>query len=163
MRARMLVVAAIAGLLTATCATAIPRPANDTPGSPNVTWVLMFGDRDNPDQEFSCQSTPRTECALPASRPDAQVFSDIHFYYHGTGADIRYEGTRAIGYLQVTGSYTSRTDIRVAKDQSIANQSISGIVTSKPGAYTVALSLTATMTVSGKMVPVQETIPITVK
>src|SRR5215470_16317180 len=163
MRARLFILAAAVGLLTTTCAPRVPRPANVTPGTPNVTWVLMFGDRDNPDQEFACQSGPRTDCVLPASRPDAQVFSDIHFYYHGTGAETRYQGTRAIGYLQVTGSFTSRTDIRVAKDQPIANQSISGIVTSTPGAYSVALTLTATMPVTGKTVPVKETIPITFK
>jgi hypothetical protein len=159
---RLIVAVAAIGVLTAACATRIPRPANTTPGMPNVTWVLMFGDRDNPDQEFACQSAPRTDCVLPASRSDGEVFSDIHFYYHGTGGDTRYEGTRDIGYLQVTGPYKSRTDIKVAKDQSIANQSVSGIVTSTPGVYTVGLSLTATMT-GGRTVPLQETIQVTVK
>jgi hypothetical protein len=163
MHAQMLIVTAAVAVLTAACAPRIPRPANTAPGTPNVTWVLMFGDSDNPDQEFACQSDRKTDCVLPASRPDAQVFSDLHFYYHGTGGQTRYEGTRNIGHLQVTGSYTSRTDITVAKGQSIANQSITGIVTSMPGTYAVTLSLTATLTATGTMVPVRETIPITVK
>jgi hypothetical protein len=159
----MLLVTAAVVVFMASCATHIPRPSNTTPGTPNVTWVLMFGDRDDPDQEFACQSAPRTDCVLPASRSDAQVFSDLHFYFHGTGGDTRYEGTRDIGFLQVTGRYVSAMDIRVAKDQSIVNQSVSGIVTSMPGMYAVNLSLTATMEKAGKTVPLQEMIQITVK
>jgi hypothetical protein len=161
MLARSLIVAAVAGGLA--CATPIPRPANTAPGTPNVTWVLMFGDGDNPDREFACQTGPQSDCVLPASRPNDDVFSDIHFYYHGAGGDTRYEGTRNIGYLQVTGSYTSKMDVTVRKDESITNQSVTGIVTSTPGTYSVTLSLTATLAKTGKTVPVQETIRVTVK
>ena len=163
MRARLFILAAAVGLLTTTCAPRVPRPANVTPGTPNVTWVLMYGERDNPDQEFACQSVPRTDCVLPASRADAESFSDIHFYYHGAGGRTHYEGTRSIGFFQVSGSFTSRIDVTVDKNQSITNQSVSGIETSTPGTYMVALSLTATLTDTGKTVPVQETIQITVK
>ena len=163
MRTRLFFLAAAVGLLTTTCATRVPRPGNATPGTPNVTWVLMYGDRDNPDQEFACQSAPRTDCVLPASRADAESFSDIHFYYHGAGGRTHYEGTRSIGFFRATGSLTSRIDVTVEKNQSITNQSVSGIVTPTPGAYMVTLSLTATLTDTGKTVPVQETIQITVK
>src|SRR5215470_8520387 len=163
MRPRLLSMAAALSLLSTACATHVPRPANTAPGTPNVTWVLMFGDSDNPDREFACQSGSQTDCVLPASRPNDEVFSDIHFYYHGTGSDTRYEGTRDIGYLQVTGPYTSRIDVSVRKDESIINQSVTGIVTSKPGTYSVTLSLTATMGNAGRTVPVSEMIRITVK
>jgi len=163
MRVRLFILAAAVGLLTTTCATRVPRPANVTPGMPNVTWVLMYGDRDNPDQEFACQSAPRTDCVLPASRADAESFSDIHFYYHGAGGRTHYEGTRNIGFFQVSGSFTSRIDVTVEKNQSLTNQSVSGIVTPMPGTYMVTLALTATLTDTGKTMPVQETIQITVK
>jgi len=123
----------------------------------------MYGDRDNPDQEFACQSAPRTDCVLPASRADAESFSDIHFYYHGAGGRTHYEGTRNIGFFQVSGSFTSRIDVTVEKNQSLTNQSVSGIVTPMPGTYMVTLALTATLTDTGKTMPVQETIQITVK
>jgi len=163
MRSRLFSVAAAVSVLTTACATHVPRPANMTPGTPNVTWVLMFGDSDNPDREFACQSGAQTDCMLPASRPNDEVFSDIHFYYHGTGGDTRYEGTRDIGYLQVTGRYTSPIDVSVGKDESIINQSVTGIVTSMPGTYSITLSLTATMANTRKTVPVREMIHITVK
>ena len=123
----------------------------------------MYGDRDNPDQEFSCQSVPQMDCVLPASRPDAQVFSDLHLYYHGVGAETRYEGTKSIEYLQVTGSYTTRSNITVRNDRSITNESVTGIVKSTPGRYSVVLSLTANLKDTRMTAPVRETIEVTVK
>jgi hypothetical protein len=124
----------------------------------------MYGDRDNADREFACQSEPRTECVLPASKPDAQVFSDIHFYFHGAGPETRYEGTINIGYLQgAPDSHTSRTDITVRKDESITNSSTTGIVTSTPGTYAVTISQTATLRDTGKTQAIRESIPVVVK
>ena len=88
MRTRVFAVLA-AGAIVSACATHIPEAVNVTPGTPHVTWVLMYGDRDNSDREFSCQSDPPTECVVPPSRPDAQVFGDIHRDYHGAGAETR--------------------------------------------------------------------------
>lgn len=164
MGGRLLLALALVAMATVTCAKRVPEPANIAPGTPHVTWVLMYGDRDNSDQEFACQSDPRTECALPASRPDAQVFADIHFYYHGAGAETRYEGTKSIGYLQGSpDSHASQTNITVKKDESITNESVSGIVTSSPGSYTVTLNLKATRLDTAQTQPIRETIPVTVK
>jgi hypothetical protein len=124
----------------------------------------MYGDRDNADAEFACQSDPRTECVLPASKPDAQVFADIHFYFHGAGAETRYEGTINIGYLQgAPDSHTSRTNITVEKSGSITNSSTTGIVTSTPGTYAVTISQTATVTDTGKAQAIRVSIPVVVK
>ena len=57
--------------------------ATSSPLAHHMSWVIMHGDRNNPDVEFACQSTDPTDCVVPASRPDAVVFSDTHVYYHG--------------------------------------------------------------------------------
>lgn len=162
MRAPAFIVAATVSVFTTACGTGLRKPANTTPGAPNVTWVLMYGDQDNPDQEFSCQSGPG-DCVLPASRPGERVFSDLHLYYHGIGVDTRYEGTKTIGYLQVSGTYTTPTAITVRKDQSITNESVTGIVTPTAGSYSVVLSLTATKAGTSSGVPLQQTIKVTVR
>jgi len=164
MRGRDFIVATAVGVLTTACESGLRKPPNATPGTPNVTWVLMFGDSDNPDREFACQSGPPADCVLPASRPDEQVFSDIHFYYHGAGGETKYEGTKTIGYL--TGSrdaQTTPTSIVVKSDESIANESVTGIVTSTPGTHAVMVSLTATVKEKGKSQPVREIIQVIVK
>jgi hypothetical protein len=164
MRAPSLAVATIVAALASTCTRRVPEPTNLVPGTPHVTWVLMYGDRENADQEFACQSDPRTECVLPASRPDAQVFSDIHFYYHGAGAETRYEGTMTIGYLQGSPeSHTTRTAVLVKKEESITNEAVTGIVTATPGNYTVTLTMQATVVDTGKTQPIRQTIQVAVK
>jgi hypothetical protein len=164
MRTHPVAVVILAVALTSTCAKRVPEPVGVAPGTPYISWVLMYGDRDTTDREFACQSDPRTECVLPASKPDAQVFSDIHFYFHGAGAETRYEGTINLGYLQGSpDSHTSRPNITVQENESITNSSTIGIVTSTPGSYAVTISLTATVTDTRKTQAIRESIPVIVK
>jgi hypothetical protein len=164
MRARLLIAATTLSILASACGKRVPRPANVPPDTPHVTWVLMYGDRDNPDREFACQSDPRTDCVLPVSRPDAQVFSDFHIYFHRAGGETRYEGTTNIGYLQGSSeSHTSKANTTVGKNESITNQSVIGIVRSVPGTYDVTFAMTATLPGTGKTVPIRQTIQVAVK
>jgi len=150
--------------LAMACVKRVPEPSNLAPGTPHVTWVLMYGDRDNPDEEFACQSGAAASCVIPVSRPDAQVFTDIHIYYHGAGAETRYQGTATIGYLQGSAeSFSSRMNMTVKKNDSITNQSVTGIVRSTPGTYDVTFALTATRTDTGKATPIHETIRVALR
>src|SRR5258708_3614498 len=99
MRIRFLTVVTLVASIGSACAQRVPGSAGVAPGTPHISWVLMFGDRDNADREFACQSEPKSECIVRASTPADQVYSDIHFYYHGTGADTKYEGTKSLSYL----------------------------------------------------------------
>jgi hypothetical protein len=163
MRTYPLTVVILAVALNSTCAK-IPERVGVPPGTPHISWVLMYGDRDNPDSEFACQSEPRTECVVPASTPDAQVFSDIHFYYHGAGAETRYEGTINFGYLQGSpDSHTSQINITVPENKSITNSSLTGIVMSTQGTSAVTISLTATVTDTNKTQAIRESISVVVK
>jgi hypothetical protein len=164
MRTYRVAVVTFAVALTSTCAKPVPEHVGVPPGTPYISWVLMYGDRDNADREFACQSDPRTECVLPASKPDAQVFADIHFYFHGAGPETRYEGSINIGYLQgAPDSHTSRTSITVKKNESITNSSTTGIVASTLGTYAVTISQTATVKDTGTSQPIQESILVAVK
>ena len=164
MRNHSIVVATIAAVVTSACATRVPEPAAVAPGTPHVSWVIMSGDSDNPDQEFVCQSNPLNDCVVPASRPDAQVFSDVHFYYHGAGAETKYTGSINIGFFQGSReSHEVQANITVKKDQSIANSSVTGIVTSTPGTYAITFALVATSTDTGKSQPIRVEVPVVVK
>jgi hypothetical protein len=163
MSTRSILAAMIAVLLVSGCARRVPKPVNVAPGTPHMSFVLMFGDRDNADTEFACESEPRTECVIPASRVHAQSFSDLHIYYHGAGPETRYEGTLRIGFLQGAESYVSRRTITVRKKEAIANQSVLGIVTSTPGTYQITWSFNATVPETGRTFPVNETIQVSVK
>ena len=164
MRVICLTFSVTAAVFSATCAKRVPEPAGLVHGVPHVSWVIMHGDRDNPDREFACQSEPRGDCVIPASRSDAQVFSDVHVYYHGAGAETKYAGTLQIGFFRGGGeSIKNQTNITVRKTESITNQSVTGIVTDAPGDYAIAFELVATVTDTGRNQPIRELVPVAVK
>lgn len=153
-----------AAVFLTACAQRVPEPAGVAPGTPRISWVLMSGDRDNPDAEYVCQSDPRDECVVPASRPDNPVFSNLHIYYHGAGGETRYTGSIQVGYFDgPPESNRLRTNILVRKNKAITNQSVADVVTSTPGIYEVTFDLMAAATATGGSAPIRETLPVTVK
>ena len=164
MRQLPLIVATAAVVLTSACAKRVPEPVGVAPGTPHISWIIMSGDRDNPDQEFVCQSDPRNDCVVPVSRPDAQVFADVHFYYHGAGAETKYTGSIDIGFFQGSpASHRIQANTTVKKTESIMNQSVTSIVTATPGSYAVMFALAATVTDTGKSQPIREEVPVVVR
>jgi hypothetical protein len=154
---------ALISTLMSGCARHIPEPSV-LPGTPHVSWVIMSGDRDTPDRDFVCQSDPREECVVTASRPDAQVFSNVHFYYHGVGSQTRYEGSIEIGFFQgTTEAHTTRTSVTMEKNESIQNHSVVGIVTSTPGTYAITFSLAANVADTRQNHPIRDSVQIVVK
>jgi len=150
-------------LATSACARTVPRPADVAPGSPYITWIIMHGDSDNPDREFACQSTPRSDCVLPASTQAEPVFSHVYLYYHGAGAETAYAGTVQIGFFRgATPASASKTNITVKKNESITNQSTTGIVTNTPGTYALTIAFEATVD-KGTARPVREEVSVSVK
>ena len=146
------------------CGKRVPEASGLAPGTPHVTWIIMSGDRENPDQDFVCQSAPRNDCVIGASKPDAQVFGKVYLYYHGAGSETRYEGPIDIGFFQgEKASHTTSANIAVKKIGSIANQSVTGIVTATPGTYAVTLDLSARVVDSGRIEAVRDAISIVVR
>jgi hypothetical protein len=156
--------ALVSVVMFSACAMHAPESAVSTSGAPHVSWIIMSGDSDDPDREFVCQSEPRTDCLVPASKPDDQVFSDVHVYYHGAGQETRYVGSIQIGFFRGTPeAHTVKADVLVKKGESITNHSVSGIVTSTPGTYSVDFALVATLTDTKTSAPVEGHVRVVVK
>ena len=154
----------IAMLAASACAKHVPEPAALPSGTPHISWALMYGDSRNAEKETACRSDSNGPCVLPVSRQGAQSFADFHLYFHGAGAETRYEGTKSIGYLDGPAqSHVSKLNMIVSKNESIGNSSTTGIVTSVAGTYTITISLTATIPASGKSTPISESITVAVK
>ena len=161
MRSFLIVAALI--VATSACAKRIPTAAGASPGTPYVSWIIMHGDRDNPDREFACQSDRRTDCVVPASRPSEQVFSHVFVYYHGAGVETKYAGSVQIGFFQGTAkSHDMKTNVTVKKNEAITNQSVIGIVTNAAGTYPLTFALDAT-TGTGASQPVRDTVSVVVR
>jgi hypothetical protein len=145
------------------CARHVPKPAGIAPGTPYVSWVFMSGDRDNPDREFVCQSTPASECMIPVSSPENRVFSDLFFYYHGAGGETKYTGSIQIGFLQGSPDAHKVAVNITAKKDGITNMSVLDVVTSTPGTYDVTFDVVATSVENGRRQPIRDRVPVVVK
>ena len=159
---RLFTCAAVAAAIVG-CAKRAPEPVGVPAGVPHVSWIIMHGDRENPDADFACQSTGPRTCVLPASRTDARVFSDVHLYFHGAGSDTTYRGTYSVDFLN-EGNAAAQTfpiQTNVKGDEEIANHTLTGIVTAKPGTYVLRLALDAT-TATGST-PIREDVPVRVQ
>jgi hypothetical protein len=148
-------------LLTTGCGKRVPLPAAPGPsGTPHVGWVIMVGDRDNPNREFVCQSDPRTACVLPVSRPDGQVFTDVHFYFHPAKTEATYRGTILIPFFEGSTPHELKSNVTVKQGEAIANSSVSGIVPSKPGTYPMTIDVVAES--GGATQRIRERVPVIV-
>ena len=152
---------AAAALLAASCGGRAPVRTGLSPGTPYISWIIMYGDRDNADREFACQSDPRTDCVLPPSAPGADVFSAVYLYLHGAGGETKYQGTVQIGFLR--GGGPSRVDMILKKNEAIGNHSVNGIVTAAPGTYNLAFDVTATVAEPSRTHPIQQQVAVLVR
>jgi hypothetical protein len=155
---------AVAAVASSACARRIPEPVGVPPGTPHISWIIMYGDSDTPDREYACQSTSPGACVVPASRPNNQVFSDVFIYYHGGEAETSYAGSMRIGFFSGASSAPSiPISVTVKKGQAIANESVAHIVSSTPGAFDMSFDVTATQTPPGTSLPIREQVRVLVQ
>jgi hypothetical protein len=151
-------------LAFAGCGPQRPQPVVSATGAPQVGWVVMSGGAENPNHDFVCQSNPRSECVLPASRADEKTYAAVYFYYHSAAVDTRYTGTIQIGFFEgASASHQLRPDFTVKAKDSPASHSVDGIVSSKPGRYEIAIDVTATAAGSAAKQNVQERVQVIVR
>jgi hypothetical protein len=163
MPGRLSIVLVAALFFLSGCARHVPKPAGIAPGTPFVSWVFMSGDRDNPDRDFVCQSTPLGECIVPVSSPENRVFADLFFYYHGSGGETKYTGSIQIGFLQGSQDAHKVAVNITAKKDGITNMSVLDAVTSAPGTYAVTFDVVATSVENGRKQPIRDQVSVLVK
>ena len=159
---RYLCVTVVSVLVIATgCVRRIPEPLGGHTDAPHVGWVIMSGDRDNPDRDFVCQSSPRNDCVLSVDRPDAPVLAHVHLYYHAALKETRYTGSIQIGFFDQ--QHEVNPTLTVKPGDKPGNQSVSDFVASKPGIYPMSIAVVATSTQTGETQNIRETVSITVR
>ena len=153
------VMVAVAG-----CGPQRPRPVEGKAGAPQVGWVMMSGDSENPNHDFVCQSNPRSECVIPVSSGDTKTNAAVYFYYHPAAVETRYTGTIQLGFLEGNSSlHELRPDFTVKPKDSPANQSVVGIVSSRPGTYAMAIDVVAGPTGSDARQNIQDKVQVVVR
>ena len=149
-------------VLAMACAKRIPDSVGGGRGqSPQIGWVIMSGDADNPDRDFVCQSDPRTECVMQADRSGERVLSHLHVYYHATSMETRFTGTIQVGFFEKP--YEINPSITVKPGQSPGNQSVSNFVTMKAGRYAMSIAVVATPGDAGQSQNIRDQVSVIVK
>jgi hypothetical protein len=149
-----------AAVVTA-CAARTPEPVGGHTGAPHIGWVIMSGDQDNPDRDFVCQSNPRSECVMPADRPDERVLGHLHVYYHPAATETKYAGSVRIGFFDQP--HEINPNLTVPPGGKPGSQSVSDFVSSKPGTYTTLFAIDATSTPNGQKQSIREEVSVTVR
>jgi hypothetical protein len=148
-------------LIALGCAKRIPEPAGGHTDSPHVGWVIMSGDAENPDRDFVCQSTPRTECVVPVDRPDERVLGHVHLYYHAGSTETKYTGSIRIGFFDQP--HELNPSVTVKPGSAPGNQSVSNFVSTKPGTYTMSVAVIAASTQTGQTQNIRDQVSVIVK
>jgi hypothetical protein len=143
------------------CARRVPEPIGGRTDAPHLGWVIMSGDRDNPDRDFVCQSNPRSECVAPVDHPEARVLTHVHFYFHPAAAETKYSGSIRMGFL--SSPHDVSPTVTVKPGDSPGNQSVSGFVSGNAGTYTMTIAVVATSVPSGAVTQIREDVPVTLR
>jgi len=161
--AQALAIAAVLMASCAACAERIPEPVV-VPTVPHVSWLVAVQTASGQERTV-CQSDPRSECVLPASTADDRTVATVHLYLHPVkSGETKYKGSMRVGFMNGAAAepHDSKVDSTARPGDTPTNVSVTGIVTTKPGAYTITISLVATLA-SGSPLELRDTIPVTVK
>lgn len=144
----------------------VPEPATHG-GAAHVSWIIMSGDRDNPDQDFVCQSDPRSDCMITTTRVGAPVFAAVHIYYHPAPAEISYKGSVAVGFFEGAASepqsHVASVGAIVKANGTPYHQSVTDIVTNNPGRYAMTVAVVATRTVGRSEEQIRDEVRVVVR
>lgn len=129
---------------------------------PHITWEIRSGG-DSGDAEFVCGSDKQAaRCVLPASTPENQTMVTVHVYLHGVGQTTTYAGKVDAPFVQGFEKL-GEVNTEVPAGSKPMGVTIAGArVTSKPGAYRLAVRLTAAQGKSEGL-KIAEEVPVVVK
>lgn len=156
----MTVGAGVLMVLVTGCVRRIPEPVGGHTEAPHVGWVIMSGDAANPDRDFICQSNPRSECLIPADRPERRVMGDVHVYFHAAAEATKYTGSVRVGFFDQPHDITLTPLVRPGV---AGTHSVTDFVSKTPGAYTFVIDVVATAAQTGVTQTIREQVEVVVQ
>ncbi len=162
MRTLCLLVAALAPLV-ASCGAirGVQVPPAGPP--PSVTWQLAAG-TDFRSMRRLCDAT-NPDCRIPASTADRPTYAALTLWMSPGATPIQYTGAAIVGFIpsaQSVSGYELDLNYRVDPGGSPVAVSVNGIVTERPGQYTVAFRVLGQVEKSGDPKQLLVEIPVTI-
>jgi hypothetical protein len=123
----------------------VPEPSPHPEDVPHISWEIETGTAANKHATVACRSEPRTRCIVPASTIGQQSFATVHVYYHSTRSDTKYAGSVLIGFFGgPDNGHELKPALTVKANSRPISSAVTDVVTTKPGRYSVRISLLAT-------------------
>ena len=117
----------------------VPHTAPDE-SLPHITWEIRTGGEEG-EERIACQSAqPRVECTLAASSKERQELATIHLYLHAATQAVTYDGSVRLPFLDGAAD-VGRVSATVTPGSTPQGPTIAGVITSKPGTYTMTVAL----------------------
>jgi hypothetical protein len=160
---RMMLLLPIAGCATAAVNRGVVHTAPDE-SQPHISWELRTGG-DSGQREFVCGSSqPSRPCALPASTERRQTVATIHLMVHAAAEPTSYLGFMLGGFFEGgSDRRIGEVNTTVAPGSRPVSTTVTGLVTSKPGTQSLAISIDATQPKAPAPQRIAEKVPVFVK
>lgn len=107
---------------------------------PHITWEIRTGGPQGEAQQVCESAQPKPACTIPPS-PEKRRFATIHLYLHSAKESARYDGTVRIAFIEGEPPSGRTVSTTVPPGTSAENLTVVGVVTSKPGKYTMSIAL----------------------
>ena len=157
------VVVGCVATFVAACGMHVPEPSPHPQDSPHLSWEIEAGTPTDAHGAVACRSEPRSPCVILASTDQQQLSATVHVYYHSSRSETKYTGSVHIGFFGgSTGGHGLKPSITVRANSTPISQAVTDVVTTKPGRYTVQISVVATFG-TGRTQTIEDEIEVEVR
>lgn len=129
----------------------------------HISWEIRTGG-DLGDADVVCGSAqPATPCVLTASTGQKPVLTTVHIYLHDLAQPTTYVGSIQAPFVEGSAQKSGDVNVTVPPAGKPVAATISGRVTARPAAYTLNISLDATLANAAPPQHISESRPVTVR
>jgi hypothetical protein len=131
---------------------------------PHISWEIRTGGPLGGDQLVCGSSQASPTCTLAASTAQAPALATVHLFFHAAAQPTSYLGFMRAPFIEGSGQYKGgEVSATVDPGSQPVATTVSGLVTSKPGAYALTISVDATQEREATPQRIAQEIPVTVK
>ena len=131
---------------------------------PHISWEIRTGGGDG-DADFVCGSSqPSKPCVLSASTEQSRALVTVHLFVHAAEQPTSYLGFMRAPFLEgEVDRKLAEVSTTVTPGSRPVGTTVSGRVTSKPGAYSLTISVDATQPSAPSPMRISHEVPVVVK
>jgi len=146
------------------CASHGPVHVAPDESRPHISWEVRSGGEEG-DSELTCgTSQPAKPCVLSGSTESTRSLATVRLFLHAAAQTTSYLGLMRVTFIGSDAERKlSEVNATVTPDSRPVATTVLGQVVSKPGSYTLSISIDATQPGAPNPVRLSEEVPVVVK